>query len=178
MKRQDRGLKREHDQYQLEAKITKENINLLPNKKMVVHYLHDLGDGNSMRAVSTMKLESIFQEMQSAPEFHPVLAFPAHGDIERESFFEEIFGKNNIIKFASMPELLYVIREIKPYIMHLHIDGVDTTEVESRVLSSVMQAIDSMVDHFIPLSLLKGKLPIDIDYKEAAEENLKLYRSK
>ena len=56
-------------------------------------------------------------------EFHHTLAFKAHGEREREPYFEEHLGKDNLICFASAPEFLYIMRELKPHIVHRQTAG-------------------------------------------------------
>lgn len=119
MERQKIGIQREKDQYRLEAETVKKNINLGFNKKLIVHYLHHLGIGGTAKVVQI--LCKYFKKMDK--DFHHVLAYKAHGELEREPFFEEILGKENLISYASVPEFYEIIKEIKPFIMHRQTSG-------------------------------------------------------
>ena len=119
LERQKVGIQREKDQYRLEAETVKKNINLGFNKKLIVHYLHHLGIGGTAKVVQI--LCKYFKKMDK--DFHHVLAYKAHGELEREPFFEEILGKENLISYASVPEFYEVIKEIKPFIMHRQTSG-------------------------------------------------------
>ena len=116
--RQQRGIDREHDQYQLEAKLTAKRINVSSNKKLIVHYLHHLGLGGTAKVVQLLA-----KYFPKDDEFHHTLAFKAHGEREREPHFEEYLGKDNLICFASAPEFLYIMRELKPHIVHRQTAG-------------------------------------------------------
>ena len=91
--RQIAGIKREKDQYKIEAQQVKKNINLSFGKKLIVHYLHHLGIGGTAKVVQILCKN--FMKMDK--KFHHVLAYKAHGELEREPFFEEILGKENLI---------------------------------------------------------------------------------
>jgi len=119
LERQKVGIQREKDQYRLEAQTVKKNINIGFNKKLIVHYLHHLGIGGTAKVVQI--LCKYFKKMDK--EFHHVLAYKAHGELEREPFFEEILGKENLISYASVPEFYEIIKEIKPFIMHRQTSG-------------------------------------------------------
>lgn len=116
--RQARGIKRESDQYKLESKVVKKRINIASNKKLVLHYLHHLGIGGTAKVV-----QLLCKYFPKDDEFHHALAYKAHGELEREPFFEEYLGKDNLICFASGPELLYILKEINPFIMHRQTGG-------------------------------------------------------
>ena len=119
LERQKAGIKREQDQYKMTAQQVKKNINLAFNKKLVVHYLHHLGIGGTAKVVQI--LCKYFKKMDK--DFHHVLAYKAHGELEREPLFEEILGRENLIPYASVPEFYEVIKEIKPFIMHRQTSG-------------------------------------------------------
>ena len=52
--RQILGIQREKDQYKIEAKQVKKNINLKFGKKLIVHYLHHLGIGGTAKVVQIL----------------------------------------------------------------------------------------------------------------------------
>ena len=119
LERQKAGIKREQDQYKMEAQQVKKNITVPFNKKLIVHYLHHLGIGGTAKVVQL--LCKYFNKVES--NFHHVLAYKAHGELEREPLFEEIIGKNNMISYASVPELYEILKEIKPHIIHRQTSG-------------------------------------------------------
>ena len=150
--RQKAGIKREQDQYKLEAKLTKKNINLGFNKKLIVHYLHHLGIGGTAKVVQI--LCKYFKQINN--EFHHVLAYKAHGELEREPFFEEILGKENLISYASVPEFYEVLKEIKPHIIHRQTSGQPempfAPPIVAQAKHTISTAIFGHVDETISLS--------------------------
>ena len=118
--RQDKGIKREQDQYIIEAKKISENIatsNVL-NKPIVVHYVHHVALGGTSKV-----LQLLGTQFRKDTNFHHVLAYKLHGPNERISLFEKSFGRENIIPIASYPEFFEVIKELKPFIMHRQTSG-------------------------------------------------------
>ena len=150
--RQIAGIKREKDQYKIEAQQVKKNINLKFGKKLVVHYLHHLGVGGTAKVVQILCKN--FMKMDK--KFHHVLAYKAHGELEREPFFEEILGKENLISYASIPEFYEVIKEIKPFIMHRQTSGQPEMPFVPPIVEQVDHVISTSifghVDESIPLS--------------------------
>ena len=150
--RQIAGIKREKDQYKIEAQQVKKNINLSFGKKLIVHYLHHLGIGGTAKVVQILCKN--FMKMDK--KFHHVLAYKAHGELEREPFFEEILGKENLISYASVPEFYEVIKEIKPFIIHRQTSG----QAEMPFVPPIVEQADHVistsifghVDESIPLS--------------------------
>ena len=146
------GIQREKDQYKIEAQKVKENVNIGFNKKLVVHYLHHLGIGGTAKVVQL--LCKSFMKMDK--KFHHVLAYKAHGELEREPFFEEILGRENLISFASVPEFYEILREIKPFIMHRQTSGQPempfVPPIIEQVKHTISTAIFGHVDESIPLS--------------------------
>lgn len=138
--RQMRGIKREEDQYQLQAQVTKERINVKPDKKLIIHYLHHLGIGGTAKVV-----QLLMKYFPKDDEFHHTVAYKAHGEREREPFFEEHLGKDNLICFASGPELFYIVRALNPYIMHRQTGGGPEFPFASPM--------DQLVDHLITTSI-------------------------
>ena len=120
--RQDDGLEREARQFKLEASKTIENIhnvNIL-SKKVIMHYVHHLGIGGTAKAVHL--LGKYLNKHDN--DFHHVVAYKIHGEMEREDLFEEAFGRDNMIPIASIPEFYEVVKEVKPFIMHRQAAGV------------------------------------------------------
>ena len=150
--RQISGIQREKDQYKIEAQQVKKNINLKFGKKLIVHYLHHLGIGGTAKVVQILCKN--FMKMDK--KFHHVLAYKAHGELEREPFFEEILGKENLISFASIPEFYEVIKEIKPFIMHRQTSGQPEMPFVPPIVEQVDHVISTSifghVDESIPLS--------------------------
>ena len=150
--RQLKGIKREKDQYEIEAKKVKENINVNFGKKLIVHYLHHLGIGGTAKVVQILCKN--FMKMDK--KFHHVLAYKAHGELEREPFFEEILGKENLISYASVPEFYEILKEVRPFIIHRQTSGQPEmpfvppiVELANHVIST---AIFGHVDETIKLS--------------------------
>ena len=152
LERQISGIKREKEQYKLEAASVKKNINLSFGKKLIVHYLHHLGIGGTAKVVQILCKN--FKKMDK--KFHHVLAYKAHGELEREPFFEEILGKNNLISYASIPEFYEIIKEIKPFIMHRQTSGQPEMPFVPPIVEQcehvISTAIFGHVDESIPLS--------------------------
>ena len=152
LERQKAGIKREQDQYRMEAVTVKKNINISSNKRLIVHYLHHLGIGGTAKVVQI--LCKYFMKMDK--KFHHVLAYKAHGELDREPFFEEILGKENLISYASVPEFYEVIKEIKPFIMHRQASGQPempfVTPVVEHVRNVISTSIFGHVDESIPIS--------------------------
>ena len=152
LERQKAGIKREQDQYRMEAQQVKKNINLPFNKKLVVHYLHHLGIGGTAKVVQL--LCKYFNKVQN--KFHHVLAYKAHGELEREPYFEEILGKNNMISYASVPELYEILKEIKPHILHRQTSGQPempfAPPIVEQAKHTISTAIFGHVDESISLS--------------------------
>ena len=150
--RQISGIQREKDQYKIEAQQVKKNINLKFGKKLIVHYLHHLGIGGTAKVVQILCKN--FMKMDK--KFHHVLAYKAHGELEREPFFEEILGKENLISFASIPEFYEVIKEIKPFIMHRQTSGQPEMPFVPPIVEQVDHVISTSifghVDESVPLS--------------------------
>ena len=150
--RQIAGIQREKDQYKIEAQQVKKNINVGFGKKLIVHYLHHLGIGGTAKVVQILCKN--FMKMDK--KFHHVLAYKAHGELEREPFFEEILGKENLISFASIPEFYEVIKEIKPFIMHRQTSGQPEMPFVPPIVEQVDHVISTSifghVDESIPLS--------------------------
>ena len=150
--RQIAGIQREKDQYKIEAKQVKKNINIGFGKKLIVHYLHHLGLGGTAKVVQILCKN--FMKMDK--KFHHVLAYKAHGELEREPFFEEILGKENLISFASIPEFYEVIKEIRPFIMHRQTSGQPEMPFVPPIVEQVDHVISTSifghVDESIPLS--------------------------
>ena len=152
LERQKVGIKREKDQYRLEAEKVKKDINLGFNKKLIVHYLHHLGIGGTAKVVQILCKN--FKKVDN--NFHHVLAYKAHGELEREPFFEEILGKENLISYASVPELYEIIKEIKPHIIHRQTSGQPEMPFAPPIVEQakhvISTAIFGHVDESIPLS--------------------------
>ena len=152
LERQIAGIQREKDQYKIEAQQVKKNINVGFGKKLIVHYLHHLGIGGTAKVVQILCKN--FMKMDK--KFHHVLAYKAHGELEREPFFEEILGKENLISFASVPEFYEVIKEIKPFIMHRQTSGQPEMPFVPPIVEQVDHVISTSifghVDESIPLS--------------------------
>ena len=138
--RQLAGIQREEDQYEIQAEVTKNRINVKPDKKLIVHYLHHLGIGGTAKVVQLLA-----KYFPKDDEFHHTLAYKAHGEREREPFFEDSLGKDNLICFASGPELFYIIRALNPFIMHRQTGGGPEFPFASPM--------DKLVDHLITTSI-------------------------
>ncbi len=87
-----------------------------------------------------------------------MITTPAHNDLTKESEFVNLLGEDNIIRFASIPELLYILEEVKPYIIHMQTD----IEIESNIGN----AIKKKSKHFIEKHL-----------DGTPEDNLKFYKA-
>ena len=152
LERQLAGIKREQEQYIMEASEVKKNINIGFNKKLIVHYLHHLGIGGTAKVVQILCKN--FKKMDK--KFHHVLAYKAHGELEREPFFEEILGKENLISYASVPEFYEIVKEIKPFIMHRQTSGQPempfVPPLTQHIEHLISTAIFGHVDESVPLS--------------------------
>ena len=152
LERQIKGIQREKEQYVIEAEKVKNNINVGFGKKLIVHYLHHLGIGGTAKVVQLLCKN--FMKMDK--KFHHVLAYKAHGELEREPFFEEILGKENLISYASVPEFYEIIKEIKPFIMHRQTSGQPempfVPPIVEQVKHVISTAIFGHVDETVPLS--------------------------
>ena len=150
--RQIKGIQREKEQYAIEAQKVKDNINVSFGKKLIVHYLHHLGIGGTAKVVQLLCKN--FMKMDK--KFHHVLAYKAHGELEREPFFEEILGKENLISYASVPEFYEIIKEIKPFIMHRQTSGQPEMPFVPPIVEQVKHVISTSifghVDESISLS--------------------------
>ena len=152
LERQIKGIQREKEQYVIEAEKVKNNINVGFGKKLIVHYLHHLGIGGTAKVVQLLCKN--FMKMDK--KFHHVLAYKAHGELEREPFFEEILGKENLISYASVPEFYEIIKEIRPFIMHRQTSGQPempfVPPIVEQVKHVISTAIFGHVDETVPLS--------------------------
>lgn len=151
--RQDKGIKREEDQYVLEAKNVASKIaseNPL-NKPIVMHYVHHLGIGGTAKVVQILG-----KYFQDDPNFHHTLAYKTHGELERVPLFEEAFGKNNMVAIASIPEFYEVIKKVKPFIMHRQTGGNPefpfVPEVKKYTKHFISTSIFAGIDRVTPLS--------------------------
>ena len=150
--RQERGLKREHDQYVLAAKDAKQKLDVKSN--IVVHCVESLADDDRVK-----KLEDNIQFLVNNKDgFSHVLATPAHSDLTKEKEFVNLLGDDNIIRFASIPELLYILDAVKPYIVHMQTD--------INVEDIIEKAIKKNTEHFIGKHLDGGP-----------EDNLNFYKA-
>ena len=150
--RQERGLKREHDQYVLAAKDAKQKLDVKSN--IVVHCVESLADDDRVK-----KLEDNIQFLVNNKDgFSHVLATPAHSDLTKEKEFVNLLGDDNIIRFASLPELLYILDSVKPYIVHMQTD--------INVEDIIEKAIKKNTEHFIGKHLDGGP-----------EDNLNFYKA-
>ena len=150
--RQERGLKREHDQYVLAAKDAKQKLDVKSN--IVVHCVESLADDDRVK-----KLEDNIQFLVNNKDgFSHVLATPAHSDLTKEKEFVNLLGDDNIIRFASLPELLYILDAVKPYIVHMQTD--------INVEDIIEKAIKKNTEHFIGKHLDGGP-----------EDNLNFYKA-
>ena len=150
LSRQDRGIKRESDQYHIE--------------KFVFHYLHNLSDNELVR-----KVASFIDSFPKDNEFHFALAYDAHGGREYEDKFRDILGENNLIPFASVPEMLHIVNEIKPYIMHLQVD--------QDIDEGLAETLKKCAVNFIPRVLSMNEDFDYLDFDDIAEKHISLYRS-
>ena len=150
--RQERVLKREHDQYVLAAKDAKQKLDVKSN--IVVHCVESLADDDRVK-----KLEDNIQFLVNNKDgFSHVLATPAHSDLTKEKEFVNLLGDDNIIRFASLPELLYILDAVKPYIVHMQTD--------INVEDIIEKAIKKNTEHFIGKHLDGGP-----------EDNLNFYKA-
>ena len=150
--RQERGLKREHDQYVLAAKDAKQKLDVKSN--IVVHCVESLADDDRVK-----KLEDNIQFLVNNKDgFSHVLATPAHSDLTKEKEFVNLLGDDNIIRFASLPELLYILDAVKPHIVHMQTD--------INVEDIIEKAIKKNTEHFIGKHLDGGP-----------EDNLNFYKA-
>jgi len=150
--RQQKGIDREEQQYIIEAKEVKKRINLLPNRKLVVHYLHHLGLGGTAKVVQLLG-----KYFPKDDEFHHVMAYKSHGELEREPFFEEYFGKDNMIPYASGPEFMYIMKELNPFIIHRQTSGSPEFPF--------IKPLDSLANHLISTSIF-GLTDNTIDFSK------------
>ena len=164
LSRQDRGIKRESDQYHIEAQKVKERLNIKENEKFVFHYLHNLSDNELVR-----KVASFIDSFPKDNEFHFALAYDAHGGREYEDKFRDILGENNLIPFASVPEMLHIVNEIKPYIMHLQVD--------QDIDEGLAETLKKCAVNFIPRALSMNEDFDYLDFDDIAEKHISLYRS-
>ena len=76
--------------------------------------------------------------------------------MEREPFFEEILGKDNLISYASVPEFYEIVKEIKPFIMHRQTSGQPEMPFVPPIVEQVKHVISTSifghVDETIKLS--------------------------
>jgi hypothetical protein len=151
--RQQRGLKREHDQYKIAATNVKEKINLKLGSKLLIQCVESLSDDEKTRVVE----ERMKYLINDKVNFHYTLAVPAHVDLTKEEDFIKLMGENNMIKFGSIPELFYILEETKPYIVHMLTD--------IKMEENLANAIKSRVKHFIEKNI-----------DGTPEDSLKFYR--
>jgi len=135
--RQQRGLKREHDQYKIAATNVKKKINLKLGSKLLIQCVESLSDDEKTMVVE----ERMKYLINDKTNFHYTLAVPAHVDLTKEEDFIKLMGRDNIIKFGSIPELFYILEETKPYIVHM------LTDVKME--ENLANAIKSKAKHFI-----------------------------
>lgn len=150
--RQERGLKREHDQYVLAAKETKQKLDTSSN--IVIHCVESLSDDDRIKKLK----DNVEFFVDNKDGFSHVITTPAHNDLTKESEFVNLLGEDNIIRFASIPELLYILEEVRPYIIHMQTD----IEIESNIGN----AIKKKSKHFIEKHL-----------DGTPEDNLKFYKA-
>lgn len=135
--RQERGLKREHDQYKISAANIKKELNIQYGEKLVIQCVESLADDEK-----TINIENHMKFLINYKDnFHYGLAFPAHTDLTKEEDFIKLMGESNMIKFGSVPELLYILEEIKAYIIHMQTD----IDIEKNLATSIR----SRTKHFI-----------------------------
>ena len=150
--RQERGLKREHDQYVLAAKDAKQKLDTSSN--IVIHCVESLADDDRVK-----KLEDNIQFLVDNKDgFCHVLATPAHSDLTKEDEFINLLGDDNIIRFASIPELLYILEEVKPYIIHMQTD----IEIESNIGNAIKKKSKHFIEKYLDC---------------APEDSLKFYKA-
>ena len=70
-----------------------------------------------------------------------MLATPAHSDLTKEDEFVNLLGDDKVIRFASIPELLYILEEVRPYIIHMQTD--------IKIEDNIEKAIKKNAEHFI-----------------------------
>ena len=116
--RQERGLKREHDQYKISAVNIKKRLGVEYGKKLIIQCVESLADDEKI-----INIENHMRFLaNNKGDFHYGLAFPAHTDLAKGEEFIKLMGENNMIKFGSLPELFYILEETKPYIVHMLTD--------------------------------------------------------
>ena len=135
--RQERGLKREHDQYKISAVNIKKRLDVEYGKKLIIQCVESLADDEKI-----INIENHMKFLiNNKGDFHYGLAFPAHTDLAKGEEFIKLMGENNMIKFGSLPELFYILEETKPYIVHM------LTDIE--IEKNLADAIRSRAKHFI-----------------------------
>ena len=97
------------------------------------------------------------------------MAYEAHGGREYEDKFRGILGENNLIPFASVPEMLHIVNEIKPYIMHLQVD--------QDIDEGLAETLKKCAVNFIPRALSMNEDFDYLDFDDIAEKHISLYRS-
>jgi len=111
MKRQQRGIDREHYQYKVEADKIKSKIT--NGKKIKIHYINNL---NSNEYTDNLRYYFINQEKDD--NILDVLCYDAINENTEKDFFDDIVQ----IPYGSIPELMKVISEIKPSYIKNHSD--------------------------------------------------------
>jgi glycosyltransferase involved in cell wall biosynthesis len=136
--RQERGLKRERDQYKISAVNIKKRLGVEYGKKLIIHCVESLGDNFILKYKIREHIKFL---INNEADFHYSIAFPAHTDLSKGEEFIKLMGENNMIKFGSLPELFYILEETKPYIVHML--------TEFAIEKNLAVAIRNRTKHFI-----------------------------
>ena len=140
--RQQRGLKREHDQYKIAATNVKEKLNLQYGNKLLIQCVESLSDDEKTIAIEN-RMKFLIKHKDN---FHYALAFPAHIDLAKEEDFVKLMGEDNMIKFGSIPELFYILEETKPYIVHMLTDIDMETNLANSIRGKAKHFIEKNID--------------------------------
>ncbi len=91
-------------------------------KKTVLHHIGDLGIGGTQEMLLLLCKHMNIIDKES--NFIHTVFYPADKDSLRFEQFSKILGKDRVFAYGSRPELVYITREIKPFITHRYSAGI------------------------------------------------------
>tara|TARA_Y100000310_G_scaffold112716_1_gene111220 strand:+ start:190 stop:1302 length:1113 start_codon:yes stop_codon:yes gene_type:complete len=120
-------------------------------KPIIIHHLNDLTLGGTEKMLQ-IHLSHFVKDYI----FDHYLAYRAQGDKAREQYFKEILGEEKMLCYDSHVDLLNVVTEKKPFVMHRYSAGIAefpfVREIKKHTKHFVSTSVFGNVDDSIEIS--------------------------
>ena len=111
------------------------------DKPVVIHWMNNLTLGGTEK-MCQLHLK-YFQQLNDP--FHHMVGYRSQGDNERETYFCDIVGQENMICVSSDDEFVNRVREIKPFIVHRYAAGIPEFPLVPRIKENTQHLISTAV---------------------------------